>query len=552
MAAAVDDEGFAVGSFDPSPIDRLAQLLQEQDAAELRRRLRDELGVQDESFATALVKSHKICCRGSLLYPASSELAVSFNGGKDACVVLYLWMAAVAAAASANGVEPPQAIFFDSSSEFPCIQSFVAWVVRSLGLRMVTLEQCSFRQGMEDLVSRGVRAVVMGQRRGDPWMADVNAFSPSTDGWPAFMRINPIIDWSYSDVWTFLRVFKLPYCALYDQGYTSLGNVSNTLRNPSLLRPDGSYAPAYELQDANLERAGRISGSNSRKEQKASPVCPRLSSSAQPRTAGVVVIGNEILNGKVHDANANYLCEELHSRGVAVTCVEVVPDSIEAIASSTKRLSEACEFVFTSGGLGPTHDDISMEGVAAAFGASLDVDERFLAMLSSRGFSSESASRKMAHVPKGSKIEWLEDGNPWPLVSMRNVYIFAGMPSVFKAMFQRASADGRFNGTHLWASCMLKLDAEEVGILERLQETVDKFPKVTIGSYPSTVAPVDGVSVEGSGDEHVGINGKQSRSWRCRLSITFESFDPEEAQAARAHLAAVVERRMLSPEDLQE
>lgn len=122
---------------------------------------------------------------------------------------------------------------------------------------MITLQNQSFRDGMESLVADNVKAVVMGQRSEDPWMTGVDAFTPSTDGWPAFMRINPIVKWSYHHVWIFLRQFGFPYCELYDQGYTSLGGVADTLPNPALKRPDGNFAPAFELQDGSLERDGR-------------------------------------------------------------------------------------------------------------------------------------------------------------------------------------------------------------------------------------------------------------------------------------------------------
>eukprot|EP00416_Gambierdiscus_australes_P045608 CAMPEP_0171095636 /NCGR_PEP_ID=MMETSP0766_2-20121228/43282_1 /TAXON_ID=439317 /ORGANISM="Gambierdiscus australes, Strain CAWD 149" /LENGTH=288 /DNA_ID=CAMNT_0011554467 /DNA_START=63 /DNA_END=929 /DNA_ORIENTATION=+ len=248
------DGSCAVGGLEAPSLQRLARFVGEQDEAELKRKLRDELHIENDAFASAFLRSSAVCRRGALLYPSSNELAISFNGGKDACVVLYLWLAALAATAPS---EPAQVIYFDSPDEFVSVRCFVAWVASCLHLQMVTFTNRSFKLGMEELVAQNVRAVVMGQRRGDPWTSGLSAFSPSTDGWPAFMRINPILEWSYADVWTFLRAFGLPYCELYDQGYTSLGGINNTLQNPALLRPDGSYGPAHELQDESLERAGR-------------------------------------------------------------------------------------------------------------------------------------------------------------------------------------------------------------------------------------------------------------------------------------------------------
>lgn len=97
----------------------------------------------------------------------------------------------------------------------------------------------------------------MGQRRGDPWTADMEHFTPSTPGWPEFTRINPALEWKFHHVWRFLRAAQLSYCCLYDQGYTSLGERGDTEKNPALLLPDGRYRPAYTLAEEHLERSPR-------------------------------------------------------------------------------------------------------------------------------------------------------------------------------------------------------------------------------------------------------------------------------------------------------
>jgi len=258
MAATADTAACASGSFASAPLQRLARLLAEP-SEEVQQRELSALGVEDAAtFVAALRRSSASCQRAAALYPGEGELAVSFNGGKDACVVLFLWLAALAAGAG-EGTAPSRqtVIFFDSQLEFEGVRAFVTWAVQSLDLRIIVVEERSFKQGMTDLVAQGLRAVVMGQRRGDPWMENVDAFSPSDAGWPAFMRVNPILEWSYGQVWTFLRKLGLPYCSLYDEGYTSIGNVENTQKNPALHRLDGSYGPAHELIDASLERAGR-------------------------------------------------------------------------------------------------------------------------------------------------------------------------------------------------------------------------------------------------------------------------------------------------------
>mmetsp|Transcript_69634 Transcript_69634/g.123269 ORF Transcript_69634/g.123269 Transcript_69634/m.123269 type:complete len:564 (+) Transcript_69634:83-1774(+) len=551
MAYRAEPEGCSVGSFKTQPLEKLVAVLKEKDAKAQQQQLRD-LGVTDESFAPALARSSMLCQRGAALYPRSDEIAVSFNGGKDACVVLYLWLASLAAKAAEAGSDgPPQAIFFDSPDEFAEVRCFVKWVVETLGLKMVLVESKSFRLGMEDLVAGGLRAVVMGQRRGDPWMDKVDAFSPSDNNWPAFMRMNPIIDWNYSYIWVFLRTFGLPYCDLYDQGYTSLGSVASTKQNPSLLRPDGSFAPAYELSDWSMERAGRDSGKAENGKAKperqtseaagyTSPTLRAFKSAASnpmPQTAGIAVLGNEILTGKVHDANAHFLCGQLHSLGVVVKSVEFVADDVDAIARCIKNLSSRCDFVFASGGLGPTHDDVTMAGIAEAFDVSLTENQRLFALLASKSGGSESsrgdrtlACKKMAQLPEGATVEWPEDGNPWPIVSMRNVFIFAGNPPVFRSMYERAAGDGRFKGARHWVSLTLWLDADEEDVLEALQRTVEYFPFVEIGSYPSTSAEAEA-------------------NRRRRLSITFEAFDEEQVAAARRHLKEGLPAGILTLDD---
>ena len=99
---------------------------------------------------------------------------------------------------------------------------------------------------------------MLGTRRDDPNGGEQQFFEPSSDWMPPFMRVNPILLWSYDDVWDFLRSHSLPFCSLYSDGYTSLGKVSRTVRNPALKRADGTFAPAWELADPSLERAGRV------------------------------------------------------------------------------------------------------------------------------------------------------------------------------------------------------------------------------------------------------------------------------------------------------
>uniref|UniRef100_A0A0V0J1Y6 FAD synthase n=1 Tax=Schistocephalus solidus TaxID=70667 RepID=A0A0V0J1Y6_SCHSO len=108
-----------------------------------------------------------------------------------------------------------------------------------------------------------VEAIFMGTRSSDPWAASTTVMMPTDPDWPPYMRIHPILDWTYTDVWRFIRELSLPYCCLYDCGYTSLGSIEDTHPNPDLriISPTGltAYRPAYMLQNPLSERSGRLS-----------------------------------------------------------------------------------------------------------------------------------------------------------------------------------------------------------------------------------------------------------------------------------------------------
>lgn len=185
-------------------------------------------------------------------------LATAFNGGKDATVVLHLVRAALATASHTSPGGSPNVLcmYLTEENAFEEVDKFVHETVNRYDISAVEQEG-GFKEGIRTFVEkRGVKAFVMGTRRSDPHACDLQPFSPSTPGWPTFMRINPIIDWEYKHVWEFLRVFQVPYCSLYDEGYTSIGNKTNTKPNPELVA--GSIvSPAWNLEDPQSERAGR-------------------------------------------------------------------------------------------------------------------------------------------------------------------------------------------------------------------------------------------------------------------------------------------------------
>jgi len=199
------------------------------------------------------------------------------------------------------------------------------------------------------------------------------------------------------------------------------------------------------------------------------------------KTAGIIIIGNEILSGKVHDSNSFYLASELRSLGVDVMRISVIPDDIEIIGIEAKGFSGKYDFVLTSGGVGPTHDDVTMAGIAKGFGVKLiknpELEKRFRLRY---GDSINDAIMKMADVPEGTTIISLGD-NSFPLVTFRNIYIFPGIPEYLRKKF--SAIKERFRSASFYLK-RLFLNANESDIAAILNTVVTGNIKVTLGSYP--------------------------------------------------------------------
>lgn len=193
----------------------------------------------------------------------SDQICVSFNGGKDCCVVLYMFYAV----ASRLGIKfPLNVLFIQIKYEFEEMKFFLENINNYYyknSLKFIAFNDQS--KTMKDCLNEmkitnpSISSILLGTRRSDgPYFKGMMPFA-STDGdWPKFMRINPILDWTFSEIWYFIRKLQLPYCKLYDQGYTSIDNTQNTVRNENLLKSDGfSYLPAYMLENQEAERDSR-------------------------------------------------------------------------------------------------------------------------------------------------------------------------------------------------------------------------------------------------------------------------------------------------------
>ncbi len=198
-------------------------------------------------------------------------------------------------------------------------------------------------------------------------------------------------------------------------------------------------------------------------------------------TAGIVIIGNEILSGKVTDTNSPYFCRELRTLGVDVERIVTIADVIETIASEVKAMSQAYDFVFTSGGIGPTHDDLTIEGVAAAFGRGIEYSESIAERIERATHQPPNeGQRKMAQIPEGAAM--LDSGDLWfPLVVVENVYIFPGIPELLRKKFE--SVRERFHGVPFVLKRVF-VKTRESEIAGQLNDLLHEFPKLTLGSYP--------------------------------------------------------------------
>jgi molybdenum cofactor synthesis domain-containing protein len=224
-------------------------------------------------------------------------------------------------------------------------------------------------------------------------------------------------------------------------------------------------------------------------------------------TAAMLVIGDEILSGRTRDANMHYLAGQLTERGIDLKEVRVVSDDKDAIIAAVKALSENYAHVFTSGGIGPTHDDITADCIAAAFGAHIDVRADARALLQAHydrsGQELNAARLRMARIPDGATLI----DNPVstaPGFSLGNVHVMAGVPSVFKAMV--ASILPTLTGGVPLLSRTLQLFKGEGDLAEPLGAFAQDYPDLSVGSYPFQKDGVYGSNIVVRGSDAVALD----------------------------------------------
>ena len=227
-------------------------------------------------------------------------------------------------------------------------------------------------------------------------------------------------------------------------------------------------------------------------------------------TVAVVIIGDEILTGKFADENGPFLIRRLRALGADLQRLVTIRDGVERIAEEVRAAAAGHDWVLTTGGVGPTHDDLTFEGVARAFEIPLEQRAELIARMLAYRMELNPMTLRMATLPQGAELVGLEQGH-YPAVRVRNVFIFPGVPRLLQQKFELIAA--RLAGAVV-ATARIYADDPEHEIAVHLDVVARAHPRVQIGSYPRY-------------DEETG-----------RLIITFEGPDQADVQQAVAAVAA--------------
>ncbi len=227
-------------------------------------------------------------------------------------------------------------------------------------------------------------------------------------------------------------------------------------------------------------------------------------------TAAILLIGDEILSGRTKDSNGNHLAKRLAEVGIDLLEMRVVPDNHGVIIAALNALRATHTHVFTSGGIGPTHDDITADAVAAAFGVSIGVREDARAILATNYDNPADLNKmrlRMARIPEGAALI----DNPIskaPGFSLGNVHVMAGVPVIFEAMV--AGLLPTLTGGAPMRSVAIRLDRPEGEVAAGLATIAAHFPALSIGSYPFVTAGGFGTNIVARGTDKAVLQAAEA------------------------------------------
>ncbi|SFJ29881.1 molybdenum cofactor synthesis domain-containing protein [Bosea sp. OK403] len=247
------------------------------------------------------------------------------------------------------------------------------------------------------------------------------------------------------------------------------------------------------------------------------------SSETTPVTAAILVIGDEILSGRTKDKNIGYIAEYLTNIGIDLREVRVVPDIQDEIVQALNALRARFSYVFTTGGIGPTHDDITADSVAAAFGVSIDHDPRAIAMLSERFPPDQlnEARLRMARIPAGADLI-ANSVSKAPGFNIGNVYVMAGVPSIMQAMLDVVAPTLRTGIRMLSDTVRAGLREGDIGTA--LAAVAKAHPEVSIGSYP--------FFSEAGPDTNIVVRSRDPEKLAAATAAVLAMIDSERARLA--------------------
>ena len=202
-------------------------------------------------------------------------------------------------------------------------------------------------------------------------------------------------------------------------------------------------------------------------------------------SAAIIVIGDEILSGRTQDTNSNYIAKEMEMIGIDTSEIRVIPDKKNIIIESVNELRNKNDYLFTTGGIGPTHDDITADSIAEAFGVDLEINSEAYDVLKKyyKKINSEfnDVRQRMARIPRGATL--IENSiSAAPGFKIENVFVFAGIPKIMKSMLGNSTQF--LNKGNLIHTISIKVDAVEGDIAPALKSLNDENENIKIGSYP--------------------------------------------------------------------